>query len=76
MYEIEIETNNTVKRIEDPRKVKVVDAFFTTFVKVMDGNGKWTIIGHCFNYPYAVYEAIRVKDAINDRESFIEVDLN
>lgn len=76
MYRIEIETNNKVKRIEDPRKVKVIDAFFTTFVKVMNGNGKWTIIGHCFSYPDAVDEAKRVKDAINDREFFIEVDLN
>ena len=76
MYKLEIETNNTVKRIEDPRRVKVVDLFFTTKVKVMDGNGKWTDIGHLFLYQEACYEAEKIRWSISNKRPFVKVDLN
>lgn len=76
MYKLEIETNNTVKRIEDPRRVKVVDLLFTTKVKVMDGNGIWTDIGHLFLYQDACDAARKIRNAISNKETFVEVDLN
>lgn len=76
MYELEIETNKTVKRIQDPRKAKVVDVVFTSYVKVMDGNGKWTTIGHCFLYQDAQWIADEILKAIKKKIKFIEVDLD
>lgn len=76
MYKLEIQTNNTIKRIEDPRKVKVVDLFFTTLVKVMDGNGRWISIGHTFYYSEADLIKALILFAIDEEKPFIEVDLN
>ena len=76
MYKLEIETNNTVKRIKNPRKVKVVDLIFTVLVKVMDDEGKWINIGHTFCNSDAKLAAIFIQLAINQKETFVEVDLN
>ena len=76
MYKLEIETNNTVKWIENPRKVKVVDLFFTTKVKVMDGNGMWTEIGHLFLYQDACHAAEKIRLAILSKRPFVKVYLN
>lgn len=76
MYKLEIQTNNTIKRIEDPRKVKVVDLFFSIWVKVMDGNGRWISIGHTFYYQKADLIKALILFAIDEEKPFIEVDLN
>lgn len=76
MYKLEIQTNNTVKRIENPRKVKVVDMFYVTVVKVMDGNRRWIKIGHTFYYQRAELIKIAIQFTIEQQKTFIQVNLN
>ena len=47
-YYLEIETENRLKIIKNPRKARAKDIILWCIVRVMDGNGKWHFIGHCF----------------------------
>lgn len=47
MYELEIETKNTLKKIKNPRKVRIVDRIFFDSLQVMDEDGKWHTVCHC-----------------------------
>ena len=48
MYVLEIETKNKLKRIENPRKARIVDRIFFDLLQVMDNNGKWHTLCKCF----------------------------
>jgi len=76
MYKLEIETNKTVKRIKNPRKVDALDLIFTALVRVMDDDGKWKVIGHTFFISDAQLAAAVILQAISEEASAVVVDLN
>ena len=76
MYVLEIKTNKTVKKIENPRKAKAVDIAITTFVRVMDGKGKWHIIGKSFYLIDAECMVDDINNAIKHKKPSICVELN
>lgn len=75
MYELEIETNNTVKKIRDPRKAKASDWMVRCVVRVMDGNGIWHFVGHCFHPTDASWAADDINRAIGARKKSVFVDI-
>ena len=74
MYELEIETKNTIKKIEEPRKATVIDLAITSLVRVMDGKGKWHKIGFYFSLEDANIIADNINYAIEQRETAICID--
>lgn len=47
MYELEIETKNTLKKIKNPRKARIIDRIFFDSLQIMDDNGKWHTVCRC-----------------------------
>jgi len=68
MYVLEIETKNHLKKIKNPRRAVAKDLMVWSIVKVMDGDGNWHFIGHCFFPTDAEDAAYIINDAICDRE--------
>lgn len=76
MYVLEIETKNHIKRIEKPRKARSKDLIFRVIVQVMDGDGKWHLIGHTF-YPIIAEVAVKqIDSAINDEKEYVNLNLS
>lgn len=44
MYRLEIETKNTLKKVENPRKARFLDMIFFDTLQVMDDNGIWITV--------------------------------
>ena len=69
-YYLEIETENRLKIIKNPRKARAKDIILRSIVSVMDGKGRWHFIGHCFYVSDAEKAADNINNAIkNKRES-------
>ena len=75
MYELEIETKNTWKRIVNPKKARVRDWLFVQVLQVMDGDGKWHKIctKSLIAYPHSVER--KINDAIKNRKKSIYIDI-
>ena len=41
MYELEIETKKSIKKIKNPRKARIIDLVFFDVLQVIDDDGKW-----------------------------------
>ena len=76
MYELEIETKNSLKKIRNPRKAKDSDWILRCVVLVMDGKGKWHLIGHCFHPTDASWAADDINEAIKNKKTSIYVDIS
>ena len=74
MYVLEIETKNSLKKIRNPRKAKACDWIVTCVVRVMDGEGVWHLIGHCFFPSDASMAANDINRAIKEQKSLVLVD--
>ena len=74
MYELEIETANHLKKIQNPRKAKDSDWILRCVVRVMDGKGKWHLVGHCFHPTDAACAAADINRAIRNKESSVLVE--
>ena len=75
MYELEIETKNTLKKITNPRKARIRYWVLVDVLQVMDDDGKWhnvctkPIITH-------QYSVIReINDAIKNRKKSVYLDI-
>lgn len=75
MYYLEIETENKVKKILNPRKSRVYDMIFRCFVKIMDGNGNWHLVGHCFYMSDAEEAADEINVAIKKKRECVSLEL-
>ncbi len=76
MYVLEIETRNKLKRIENPRKARILDLIFTDCLQIMDNDGKWHTI--CTGWIGGLRGQIlimQINDAIKRKENQIYIDL-
>ena len=75
MYELQIITNNHLKKIRNPIKARDRDLIVRSIVEVMDGNGKWHLVGHCFYPTDASWAADDINEAIKRHKTSICLDI-
>ena len=76
MYVLEIETRDQVKRIENPRKARIVDGFYKERLEVMDNDGKWHTIVKMWNgETEGQIVVMKINDAIKKKSPHIFVNI-
>ena len=76
MYVLEIETNNKLKKIENPRKARIVDRIFFDTLQIMDDDGKWHTICNCFlGISAGKIMVSRINDTIRKKYTCIVLDI-
>lgn len=76
MYVMEIETKDKLKKIENPRKARIVDRIFYDMLQIMDNDGKWHTICKCFlGVSEGQILVYRINMAIYYKESQIFIDI-
>ena len=76
MYELEIETKNKLKKIKNPRKVRIKDMIFFDLLQVMDGDGIWHTICVCsVGVACGQFIVNRINHIIERRQPSVYVDI-
>lgn len=75
-YILSIETGSSIMKITKPVKAKVIDIVLRCVVKVMDDEGKWHIVGHCFFESEAEEAANAIQQAIKTKIQKIFVNIS
>ncbi len=76
MYVMEIETKDKLKKIENPRKARIVDRIFFDMLQIMDNDGKWHTICKCFLGISDEHCLIaRINRAIHEKKTQIFIDI-
>lgn len=75
-YVLRIETGSSIKKITKPVKAKAIDLVLRCVVKVMDDEGDWHIVGHCFFVSDAEKAADAIQQAIKDKKEKIFVNIS
>lgn len=77
MYELEIKTRSTLKKIKNPQKAQVLNSTLCDFIRVMDNNGKWHVIAQGFGLPIYTERIIvaRINTAIKKQQPSVYVDI-
>ena len=73
-WTLEIETQKHLIKIRNPRKAKDTDWILRCVVQVMDENGKWHFIGHCFHPTDALLAADEINEAIRNKNKLVVVE--
>lgn len=74
MYELEIETENRLRKIQNPRKARDIDLGILSIIQVMDGDGKWHFVGFTIFWEDAQNATEEINCAIENKESTVLVD--
>ena len=76
MYVMEIETKDKLKKIENPRKARIVDRIFYDMLQIMDNDGKWhTIVKMWIGVTEGQIVVMKINDAIKKKSPHIFVNI-
>ena len=75
MYELEIETRTTFKKIKEPRKARIRDFLFFEVLEVIDVDGKWHKV--CTKSLIAYKDSVisKINKAIKERKNSVYIDI-
>ncbi len=75
-YVLRIETGSSITKITKPVKAKAIDLVLRCIVKVMDDEGIWHVVGHCFFVSDAEKAAAAIQQAIKNKKEKIFVNIS
>ena len=75
-YIMSIETGSSITKIAKPVKAKAIDLVLRCIVKVMDDEGIWHVVGHCFFESDARGAADEINRAIKAKKEKVFVNIS
>ena len=71
-----IATHSSISEITKPVKAKAIDLVWRCIVKVLDDEGRWHVVGHCFLAKDAEKAVNRIDYAIKHKKEKVDVNIS